>query len=141
MNMLGAVLIFFGIGSLAFSQTSPFYVVVGIGLTTLGIYCICHKKEKPGNRKTGSNSYGGSDCVTTHTGSGAPEGAYLSDGRYESFSGTGWTRDIHGNAHNYITGVSVEKDIFGNYRFSDDDSYGNYYDSAEYGRYTMDYND
>lgn len=140
---LGIVLIFFGIASLSFAVNSPFYLVVGIGLIICGIMNIRKRKivENRKNVRVSSDSYYDCSDCTTYTGTGIPEGAYLEGGRYESFSGQGWTRDAFGNPTNYITGVSVERDSFGNYRFSDDDSYGSIYDSNEYGRYNMDYGD
>lgn len=140
---LGFVLIFFGIASLSFAVNSPFYLVVGVGLIISGIMSISKRKitETRKHVHVSRDSY--SDCsdCTTHTGSGIPEGAYLEGGRYESFSGQGWTRDAFGNPCNYITGVSVERDFYGDYRFSDDDGYGSIHDSAEYGRYNMYYGD
>ncbi|MBE6733849.1 MAG: DUF308 domain-containing protein [Ruminococcaceae bacterium] len=144
--LLGIILIIFGVASLSFAVNSYFYLIAGIGLILVGIGRI-REDLRPVPTKSGhssdssySGSYDGCD-YNEHTGSGIPEGAYLEGGRYESFSGQGWTRDAFGNPCNYITGVSVERDFYGDYRFSDDDGYGSIHDSAEYGRYNMYYGD
>lgn len=116
--MVGAFVIFLGIGTLPYILMSPIYLLIAPGIIALGVYLIMIAKARRNGRKprTHFGSEHDSDFYpTTHYGGSIPNAFYTQSGKYVSTTGSDWRHESGGrSARNIRTGESVEYDMHNN---------------------------
>ena len=138
---MGCLLIIAGIVTIAYSYGNAYLILLGVVLIIWGISKSGKdepKKTGKGRKKSGNAGKSGSessDCGydgPIHTGRGRPTTVHRSVGSDVDTSGYGWQDSVTGGRENVYTGESVEKDIYGNWSYTDSDGETDDYASFDY---------
>ena len=126
---MGCLMIIAGILLIAYSFGNSYLILLGVVLLIWG-FSSAGKDGKKGGKggkgnKGGKGSRGGSggDGYTgsVHTGTGTPGSVHRGDGSDVDTYGYGWQDSVTGGRENVFTGESMERDVFGNWTYTDSD--------------------
>ena len=116
---MGCIMAIAGIVIIAYSGGNSFLILVGVVMLIWSFSGGKNKKKTPPVRSGKGHSDGGYDGPV-HTGSGTPDYVRTSDGRDIDTHGYGW-RESYSGGREGPNGESVEKDVYGNWTYSDSD--------------------